>query len=180
MPPPPLHTGLSLISTSTASNNGLAALVKISLLVFAVAASIRFVRYRSNRTKNNISAAVEYAHEKGSPSCTNPTEKELPDRPPQNQVQDQTPTFKPIYPWITPPHPLPGPYDPNHYPLPSVRRHSSVEKSSPEVNPEKANTISYTRRVSTNSIPIRHSTLHGTITTSHQGWRRNLWVVPGG
>ncbi|KAF2809048.1 uncharacterized protein BDZ99DRAFT_533440 [Mytilinidion resinicola] len=92
-------------------------------------------------------------------------------------------TFKPIYPWTSPPQPLPGPYDPRLYPAPTLRRHSYPDPSPPPAT-TTTTTLSYTRRVSTNSIPPRHAAvLHGTITTASagatRGWRRNHWVVGG-
>lgn len=93
-----------------------------------------------------------------------------------------TSTYKPVYPWTSPPQPLPGPYDPRLYPLPTIRRHSYHEPST--AVPAETNTISYTRRVSTNSMPPRQTVLHGTVTTTttkgSPGWRRNQWVVGAG
>ncbi|KAK7181367.1 hypothetical protein DPSP01_013899 [Paraphaeosphaeria sporulosa] len=92
-----------------------------------------------------------------------------------SQVQ-QTVVFKPTYPWTSPPQPLPGPYDPRLYPLPTIRRHSfnpSVEQS------HDVAAASYTRRVSLNSLPSENGTLRGTVTVSSQGWRRNQWIISG-
>lgn len=90
-------------------------------------------------------------------------------------------TGQPIYPWTSPPQPLPGPYDPRLYPPVTIRRHSHPNPAC--VAPMETNLINYTRRVSTNSIPSRQSILHGKVTSASNGttgWRRNHWVVEGG
>jgi hypothetical protein len=92
-----------------------------------------------------------------------------------------SPVFRPVYPWIAPPQPLPGPYDLRLYPLPTIRRHSHPEPA--QESPEELNTVTYTRRVSTNGVPIRHTTVRGAVTTTttiSPGWRRNHWTVEGG
>lgn len=91
------------------------------------------------------------------------------------------PEFTPVYPWIGPPRPLPGPYDPRLYPLPTIRRHSHPEPA--QESPQELNTVAYIRRVSTNDEAIRHTTVRGAVTTTTTvppGWRRNHWVVEGG
>lgn len=115
-----------------------------------------------------------------------PVKKESPTSQPSPlptsmQRQVETPTYKPIYPWTAPPHRLPGPYDPPYYPLPTLRRHSSSDSTSTTTSSaHEQKTEAYTRRVSTNSIPIQESILRGTVTTSPDGWRRNQWTVSGG
>ncbi|KAH7113856.1 hypothetical protein B0J11DRAFT_141889 [Dendryphion nanum] len=105
------------------------------------------------------------------------------------KLEDPEPsTFQPIYPWVLPPQPLPGPYD---LPLPTLRRHSPADAdkspSSPDSNPktpeveeEEAHILPYTRHISTTTFPPRSWVYSGTVTTSTSGWRRNQWVVSGG
>jgi hypothetical protein len=99
------------------------------------------------------------------------------------------PSLLPIYPWIAPPQPLPGPYDAPYYPLPlpTVRpeKTMNIENHAPTVKleevsndaPEELESISYTRHVSTNSTPDRESRLEGAVTVSTKGWRRIQWTV---
>jgi hypothetical protein len=87
------------------------------------------------------------------------------------------PASKPVYPWIAPPTPLPGPYDAPYYPLPSIRRHSHDPSFE---TPERQQTVPYTRRVSTTSTPIQEPVLRGTTTISNHGWRRTQWTVATG
>ena len=87
------------------------------------------------------------------------------------------PTLKSVYPWIAPPTPLPGPYDAPYYPLPSIRRHSQDPSY---VSPEETQTISYTRRISTNSLPAQEPIVRATTTVSNHGWRRTQWTVATG
>ncbi|KAF2678525.1 hypothetical protein K458DRAFT_316821 [Lentithecium fluviatile CBS 122367] len=114
--------------------------------------------------------------EKDIGTCQAPLEKDLRQHAIQERKDQLRPTFKPIYPWTSPPQPLPGPYDPRLYPLPTIRRHSYDPSV---VAQEQDATISYERRVSTNSIPTQQAKLHGTVTTSTDGWRRNQWVISG-
>ncbi|KAF2252272.1 hypothetical protein BU26DRAFT_254494 [Trematosphaeria pertusa] len=178
MPPPPsLPTGQSRISNSSASNGfGYAQLSKIFLLVLVVATGIRLAIINFMTRKRRIATSYQQIQEKDPRACQAPREKDLRQaRVPQSKDHPAS-TFKPVYPWTSPPQPLPGPYDPRLYPLPTVRRHSY----DPSVLvPEQDSTISYTRRVSTNSIPPRQAEIHGTVTTSMKGWRRNQWVVSG-
>lgn len=85
--------------------------------------------------------------------------------------------LKPVYPWIAPPTPLPGPYDAPYYPLPSIRRHSDIPLCEP---PETQQTIPYTRRVSASNISSPEPILRGTTTVSNHGWRRTQWTVATG
>ncbi|KAF2826033.1 hypothetical protein CC86DRAFT_38201 [Ophiobolus disseminans] len=84
------------------------------------------------------------------------------------------PTLKPVYPWIAPPTPLPGPYDAPYYPLPSIRRHSHDPSCE---SPGAQSTVPYTRRISTTSTPAQEPILRGTTTISNHGWRRTQWTV---
>ncbi|KAH7377801.1 hypothetical protein BKA66DRAFT_150941 [Pyrenochaeta sp. MPI-SDFR-AT-0127] len=158
-------------------------LFKFVLLFSVFAAAVRSIFICSTRRKRRMIKA------------DSPQEKEsIPDRPslekePNEYLQSLKqetlqPTLGPIYPWIAPPQPLPGPYDAPYYPLPlpTIRRHSqdsSAHDASPE-KPEEASTISYTRRVSTNSIPEHETIIQGSTTVSTTGWRRTQWTVAAG
>ncbi|KAI4652158.1 hypothetical protein J4E93_002355 [Alternaria ventricosa] len=108
------------------------------------------------------------------------------------QQETLQPVLSPIYPWISPPQNLPGPYDAPYYPvpLPTIKTEESLQdrtqsttiKTEPpsEDVPEELSTISYTRRVSPNSIPDKESLLEGTVTVSTKGWRRTQWTVTAG
>jgi hypothetical protein len=93
--------------------------------------------------------------------------------------------LKPVYPWIAPPTPLPGPYDAPYYPLPlpSIRTYSDDAASKPTEETkdiaEETRTVSYTRRES-NSMPDQEPTIRGTVTVSNHGWRRTQWTVSKG
>lgn len=89
------------------------------------------------------------------------------------------PAFKPIHPWIAPPTPLPGPYDAPYYPLPTIRPYSH-DSSSESPPPEEIQTITYSRRVSTNSDSSAEPTVQGTVMISNHGWRRTQWTVSKG
>ncbi|KAF2746108.1 hypothetical protein M011DRAFT_98306 [Sporormia fimetaria CBS 119925] len=130
------------------------------------------------------------------------THQKLPITPPSSGesriVEQQPPSpetsqpYQPTYPWQSPPKLLPTPYE-AQYPFPTIQRHATEPSpssssttrrhSSADSPPEdvtKQTTTFYTRRVSTDSFPAPSSvTLHGTVTTSHKGWRRKTWVVTG-
>lgn len=149
-------------------------LFKISLAVAVVGAAIRIaiIKILRNRRRSPEIVRVE---EKDIVSAKVPCEKYL-RREHFQDTKDRSQEIRPIYPWTSPPQPLPGPYDPRLYPLPTIRRHS-YDPSVTE--PDQDSSISYTRRVSTNDIPIHQTTLHGSVTTSKRGWRRNQWVISG-
>jgi hypothetical protein len=98
----------------------------------------------------------------------------------------------PIYPWIAPPQSLPGPYDAPYYPLPlptiepeksfdtRAKRPTVKLEETPEDMSEELESISYTRRVSTNSIPDHKSLLEGSVTVSTKGWKRTQWTITAG
>lgn len=184
---PPLSTpmGFSRLSNLTISN-GYTLLSKIFLVALFVATCIWVGVLCCTRRKRRILEQSQPADEKDvkcrQAASENNDKKRNACQPQRQQSGDQSPRdFKPVYPWISPPQPLPGPYDPRVYPLPTIRRHS-YPNPSPE-NPMETNTISYTRRVSTNSVPNHESTLRGSITVSSNGtsgWRRNQWVVSAG
>lgn len=115
--------------------------------------------------------------------------------PPSTQPEDQNqrlkvlkeelsrPEYIPIHPWIAPPTPLPGPYDAPYYPLPSIRKYSHDSSTTESPPPEELQSISYTRRVSTNGTAgtaAQEPILHGTTTVSNHGWRRTQWTISKG
>lgn len=175
MPPPSIPTGQSRMSNSTTSS-GFTQVPKIFLLALVVATSVRLAIVHILRRKRKIGKLREDVQEKDSTSKA-PLEKDSKEHQHPESKDQEPSTFKPVYPWVSPPQPLPGPYDPRLYPLPTIRRHSYDPST---IISEENKAISYSRRVSTNSIPARHSTLQGTVTTSSKGWRRNQWVVGGG
>ncbi|KAF2112912.1 hypothetical protein BDV96DRAFT_146022 [Lophiotrema nucula] len=178
MPPPSIPTGLSRISNLSASN-GFTHLPKIFLLALVVATCVRAVVLHCFRRKRTIEDPCQVRQEKDSATCQVAPKEDLRRHRYLEDKNPPPPTFRPIYPWVLPPQELPGPYEPRLYPLPSIRRHS-YEPS--HAAPMEMHSASYSRRVSTNSIPTQHSTLRGTVTVSSNGtngWRRNQWVVGG-
>lgn len=156
----------------------------ISLLALVLVAGIRWAILKYTSTKRRIPSKSHSnlsSQEKASGPCQ-PLPMQLPERKKgqrcNSDVQKNTEVqgYKSLYPWIGPPEPLPGPYDPRLYPLPTLRRHSYdlAAKSTTEDA-----SISYTRRVSLNQDFNQSKTVHGMITTSHKGWRRNQWVISG-
>ncbi|KAH3913234.1 hypothetical protein HBI56_086100 [Parastagonospora nodorum] len=115
--------------------------------------------------------------------------------PPSTQPEEQNQRLKalkeelshaeyiPIYPWIAPPTPLPGPYDAPYYPLPSIRKYSHDSSTTESPPPEELQSVSYTRRLPTNSTSgtaAQEPVLHGTTTVSNHGWRRTQWTISKG
>ena len=153
----------------TRCSSTIASLPSIVLLLVVVGAFARFL-LAYQRKRRTICATMAEKEE------TLPTEKPpTPEPSPESSPE----AFRPVYPWIAPPQPLPGPYDPRLYPLPTIRRHSYPEPAQDES--VETGRISYTRRVSAN--PTRQSTLNGVVMTGSNGtsgWRRNQWVVEGG
>ncbi|KAF3048580.1 hypothetical protein E8E11_006926 [Didymella keratinophila] len=88
-------------------------------------------------------------------------------------------TEKPIFPWVSPPQALPGPYDPIYYPLPAPSLRCKASGSL-AANVEGRHSASYTRHVPKSGIPLGEAVLYGTMTTSTNGWRRSHWNVTGG
>ncbi|KAF1999952.1 hypothetical protein P154DRAFT_211940 [Amniculicola lignicola CBS 123094] len=183
MPPPSQPTGLSRVSRHEAAD--IFALPKLLLLALLVTTCVRVGVSLYSRRKRRIPAPPLPTEEKESPPIVIPRDGRCPQSkdhaPCPSQTAHVRPAFRSIYPWTAPPHHLPGPYDPRLFPSPTIRRHSYAD--SLQQPPTDTSTISYTRRVSTNSIPARQSTLHGTITTASNGtsgWRRKQWVVEGG
>ncbi|KAF2659629.1 hypothetical protein K491DRAFT_150445 [Lophiostoma macrostomum CBS 122681] len=190
MPPLSIPTGSSRISRISTSSDGVSLLSSIFLLALVAAVCLRIAIVYSIRKKRRTETLHRHSDsEKSSIACQDfygkdPRQCQYPEKQNQQRRSDSqfgnctSPTFKPIYPWIAPPTPLPGPYDPQVYPLPTIRRHSYADPS--KGLPLEHETISYTRRVSTNSIPHRQASIQGMVTTSSHGWRRNQWVVSGG
>jgi hypothetical protein len=88
-------------------------------------------------------------------------------------------TEKPIFPWVSPPQALPGPYDPMYYPLPAPSFRCKTSGSL-AANIEGRHSASFTRLVPKSGTPIGEAVLYGTMTTSTNGWRRSHWNVTGG
>jgi hypothetical protein len=162
--------------SSTSYGFGYSQLCKVFLFVLVAATGIRLAVVRLTTRRSFASASTILAQEKEIKSYQARSEKDPRQYGTSQRKDQQQPTSKPIYPWLSPPQALPGPYDPRLYPLPTIRRHSY----DPSVHvPEQLSTISYSRRVSTMDLPNQHSILHGSVITSTKGWRRNQWVVSG-
>jgi hypothetical protein len=154
-------------------------LSKILLLVLVLATAVRLFLVLSSR-RRRIMASL--GAEKETPANTGKASSRRVD-----SVQSADPnqhlhalkeelsqlSLKPIYPWIAPPTPLPGPYDAPYYPMPTLRKHSDPSTE----EPEEIATATYTRRVSTNITPATNATLNGSLTVSNHGWRRSQWTV---
>lgn len=95
----------------------------------------------------------------------------------QQEIQQKT--EKPIYPWISPPQALPGPYDPMYYPLPAPSVRPKPLHSAP-TGVEGRYSTSHTRLVPRAGTSFGEAVLYGTMTTSTKGWRRSHWNVTGG
>jgi hypothetical protein len=158
--------------------DGYSQLCKIFALVLLAATVIRLSIIRNTTRRRSIPTSTTGSQEKDTKACEKPVEKSSREHAvPQGKERPQVqPAFTPLYPWLAPPQPLPGPYDPRLYPLPTVRRHSF----DPSIRaPAQDTTTSYSRRISTNDLPLQQAVLHGSVTTSTKGWRRNHWVVSG-
>jgi hypothetical protein len=173
-------------------------ILKILLFILVIAAAFKtyvVVASRRKRRLDHQNTMQEKEHAVSSPkeddqtatkrkdSVSTPTIKKEDARPSQPedpnhrlqalQQELSSPALKPVYPWIAPPTPLPGPYDAPYYPPPSIRRHSESPSCDP---PETQQITTYTRRVSANQDSI----LHGSTTVSNHGWRRTQWTVATG
>ena len=167
---------------------------KILLLISIIAIAIKtYVMVHTRRDTMLVSTICQEKEEE--PKTTLAIRQKSP--PPKQQDDQNTrlqalqqelsqPVFKPIHPWIAPPTPLPGPYDAPYYPLPTLRRHSNDSDTTTESEsspPEEIQTISYTRRISTNSstsTEVEEANLQGTVMLSNHGWRRTQWTVSKG
>jgi hypothetical protein len=164
--------------SSTTHGDDYSQLCKIFALVLLAATAIRLSFARITSRRRSIPISTTNPQEKDTKACLKPVEQSSREHSiPQRKEHPQArPAFTPSYPWLAPPQPLPGPYDPRLYPLPTIRRHSF----DPSIRaPAQDTTTSYSRRVSTNDLPLQQTVLHGSVTTSTKGWRRNQWVVSG-
>jgi hypothetical protein len=164
---------------------------KILLFISILAVAVKLYTLLSLRRRNML-VQQSLCHDKMSIASLVVREKRPSSSPPEDQNQRLQalkkelahPEYIPVHPWIGPPTPLPGPYDAPYYPLPSISRYSEdpSTKASPS-GPEELQSVSYTRRVSTNSTnstSSQDSVLHGTTTVSNHGWRRTQWTVSKG
>lgn len=157
----------------------LAHLSKFVLLVLILVAAVRlFLLIRSRRRGTMTSPKTEKETQSGTSKQSSRRVDSVQSADPNQHLHALKEelsqiSLKPVYPWIAPPTPLPGPYDAPYYPLPTLRRHSD----SLTEEPEKLATASYTRRVSTNNTPATNATLNGSLTVSNHGWRRSQWSV---
>lgn len=175
MPPQHVVRELPQGSTPEASGHQSLRIAKFIFLVLFVSICLRMAILRFIR-KPSITSIPPSPPEK--PPISNVQESIVPYPELQTWNPDSTAAFRPIYPWLAPPQPLPVPFDPNMFPSPTIRRHSQAD-TPPEASTEE-NLTSYTRRISTNSIPTRQSNvIQGTVTKSKKGWRRNQWVITG-
>ncbi|KAF2438573.1 hypothetical protein P171DRAFT_163731 [Karstenula rhodostoma CBS 690.94] len=180
MPPQPPKSSDQdrILELSTTCQHDYAMLSTCFLLVLVVAIGLRLavIKYSSRKRRTPSSEAVATVTERCSFPCQEASPKHLRPNASTGGQDQQTVVSKPIYPWTSPVQPLPGPYDPRLYPLPTIRRHSyhpSVEQL------KDIAVTSYTRRVSLNSLPTQQNTLRGTVTVSSNRWRRNQWIIPG-
>jgi len=162
--------------SSTSHAFGYSQLCKIFLLVVVAVTGIRLAIVRLTTRRSSLSVlAIRSQQKEIEPHQARPGKELSQDKILECKDQQQPP-FKPIYPWLSPPQVLPGPYDPRLYPLPTIRRHSYGPSA---YVPEQVSTISYSRRISTTDLPSHQAILHGSVYTSTKGWRRKHWVVSG-
>lgn len=150
----------------------------IIVLVLLAGFARCILRYYSQRKRRAVCATMS-EKEKTVSTEKAPTSEASPEASREASREASPEAFRPVYPWIAPPQPLPGPYDPRLYPLPTIRRLSYPEPAQDES--VETGRISYTRRVSAN--PTRQTTVNGVVMTGSNGtsgWRRNQWVVEGG
>lgn len=178
MPPHPNSTNLPRIENWTTTTK-FGYLFKIVLLLSIFTAVFRSLVVVITRRKRRMSGQSPSPKKNALP--TPPAVDKEPNQYLQSLKEETLrPDLGPIYPWITPPQPLPGPYDAPYYPLPAptIRRHSY---DSSDAETEEISTMApYIRRVSTNSIPKQEHILQGSSTVSTLGWRRTQWTVSVG
>ncbi|RMZ71098.1 hypothetical protein GMOD_00005604 [Pyrenophora seminiperda CCB06] len=103
------------------------------------------------------------------------------------------PAFTPIYPWISPPRPLPGPYDAPYYPLPlptlqqteqsfqaaTEAQDPAIKSEGEEEEGEQLEAALYARHLLPphSSIQEHETVLQGAVIASNKGWRRTQWTV---
>ncbi|CAA9959617.1 hypothetical protein PTMSG1_03034 [Pyrenophora teres f. maculata] len=103
------------------------------------------------------------------------------------------PAFIPIYPWISAPKALPGPYDAPYYPLPlptlqpETGLQDTTEIQDPAIKNEEVNreeealeAALYTRHIPLHSAQDSEAVLRGAVIVSGKGWRRTQWTVMAG
>lgn len=146
------------------------------LLVFVIGLRLAIVKHSCRKRRIPFSeSAVDITGKNRLPREEAPRNSPRPNTSVESTGQ-QNVAFEPMYPWMSPPQPLPGPYDPRLYPLPTIRRHS-YDPSTQEPNDDAA--ACYTRRVSLNNLSDGKGTLRGTVTVSSRGWRRGQWIISG-
>ena len=189
MAPHPRFTDLSSIGSWTLSATS-GDFFKILLFISIAATAFKTYAVLSLRRKKRMVLQISFeekdvqipCQEKETKSCQHleqqaarPSKLEDPYQQLHALRQELSqPALKPVYPWIAPPTPLPGPYDAPYYPLPNIRRHSQGLSCG---IPEQTQTVPYIRRGSTNTQEL---ILHGTTTVSNHGWRRTQWTVATG
>jgi hypothetical protein len=179
MPPQlPVLADPNRIAKTMTSSQSVYAKAFVLALVVVTALRLAFIRHMSKKKEMSTRNLTAVAPEKCPSSCPELLEK-VSRHAESFGGQDETSSAPiPLYPWISPPQPLPGPYDPRLYPLPTIRRHS-YDPPANDFLCKKSAEASYTRRVSLNSMPTQQRTLHGTVVISPKGWRRNQWIVSG-
>lgn len=183
MAPHSIAQGLSKIEGWTSSSDS-GNFFRILLLVSIVATAIKsyaVLSLRRRRRLDHQKLVQEKEADSSQPTIEKSTRSSQPDVPHEHlhalRQELSQPDLIPVFPWIAPPAPLPGPYDAPYYPLPSFRRDSH---ESSDLSAEKTRIVLYTRRISADSNPAQESTLRGTITVSNHGWRRTQWTVATG
>ena len=164
-------------STPTQDDYGLVFRSCVLVLVVVAVLRITITRYISRKKKSSTDSPIVVPEKRPVPGQRT-LEKEPSKTATLETGHQQTPGFSPSYPWTAPPQPLPGPYDPRLYPLPTLRRYS-YDPSAEGVEVKRTIENPYTRRISMNSIPVQENTLRGTVTVSSKGWRRNQWIISG-
>lgn len=171
------------------SNSEHIRLIQIFLVVLATATIVWLVvSYVSQRQIRTIDANAEVLEKpstkpllerQDSATCQNQWEHDHKSYLNSLKQEILEHTEKPIFPWVSPPQALPGPYDPTYYPLPapSFRYKTS---GSLAANIEGRHSASYTRHVRKSGTPLGGPVLYGTMTHSTNGWRRSHWNVTGG
>lgn len=161
--------------------------VSIAVLATAVAACIvlTYVLHRQSRT---IDASVDVSEKptikpllerQDSATCQNQWESDHKNHLKSLKQEIFEHTEKPIFPWVSPPQALPGPYDPIYYPLPPPSSRCETSGSL-MASTEGRHSASYTQLVPKSSTSLGETVLYGTVTTSTNGWRRSHWNAFGG
>jgi hypothetical protein len=164
-------------------------LLQISLVVLAAAIIAWIVvTHVSQRQNRNIDASADVPEKpltkpllerQDSATCQNQWEHDHKNYLNSLKQEILEHTEKPIFPWVSPPQVLPGPYDPMYYPLPAPLFRCKTSGSL-AANVEGRHSVSYTLHVPKSGIPLGEAVLYGTMTSSTNGWRRSHWNVTGG